>query len=39
MVLGWGLLRLSSSCPRSDALWPYHHFDSLTYKPLGWENL
>ena len=33
---GGGVLRSSLSCPTSDALWPYHHFDSLTYKPLGW---
>ena len=30
------LVYKSSSCPTSDALSPHHHFDSLTYKPLGW---
>ena len=38
-MLDWGVLRSSSSCPTRDALWPHHHFDSLTYKPLGWANL
>ena len=30
------LVYKSSSCLTSDALSPHHHFDSLTYKPLGW---
>ena len=38
MVLGWGVLRSSSSCPTSDALWPHHHFDSLTYKSTNSSN-